>query len=87
MDIMVNYICQISTLSLTASATVVNIPFSNAYFIVTNGTGKLFQTVAATDVTYIIGNTAYNPITLRNTGTSDAYGVRVIDAVTSPCTK
>jgi hypothetical protein len=71
-------------LILTASATVVNTPFSSAYFIVTNGTGKLFQTVAATDVTYIIGNTAYNPITLRNTGTSDAYGVRVIDAVTSP---
>jgi autotransporter-associated beta strand protein len=71
-------------LTLTASATVVNTPFSSSYYIVTNGTGKLFQTVGATDVSYMIGNSAYNPITLRNTGASDAYGVRVIDAVTSP---
>ncbi len=71
-------------LTLTAGATVVNIPFSNLYYIVTNGTGKLFQTVGASDITYMIGNSAYNPITLNNSGTSDAYGVRVIDAVTSP---
>ena len=52
---------------------------SSAKYIKTNSTGAVKRTVAASDVDFPVGNTAYNPITLNNAGTSDTYGVRVVD--------
>jgi hypothetical protein len=72
-----------SNLSLTGAAPSI-IGNSATQHIKTNGTGIFRRTVAATPVLFPIGNTAYNPITLTNSGTSDTYGVRVIDAVVSP---
>ncbi len=48
---------------------------STSNYVVTNGTGRLKQTVAASNVAFPVGNSTYNPITLNNTGTSDVYGV------------
>lgn len=55
-----------------------------AAYVVTNGTGTLKRNVpadGATDVTFPVGNTAYNSLTLKNsvTATADVYGVRVVD--------
>lgn len=44
-------------------------------YVVTNGTGRLKGTVAASNVTFPVGNAAYNPVVLNNAGTSDTYGV------------
>ena len=52
---------------------------SSTGYIVTNSTGSVKRTVGSSDVTYPIGNTAYNPVTLNNAGTSDTYGARVVD--------
>jgi len=56
----------------------------SAAYVVTNGTGAVKRNVpadGATDVTFPVGNTAYNPLTLQNsaTATADTYGVRVVD--------
>jgi len=59
----------------TASITT---PTSTSY-VVTNGSGQLFRTVAASAITFPVGNSTYNPITFTNTGTSDTYGIRVTD--------
>lgn len=72
-----------SNLSLTGAAPSIN-GNSATQHIKTTGTGIFRRTVGGTPVLFPIGNTAYNPITLTNSGTSDTYGVRVIDAVTSP---
>lgn len=52
---------------------------STTGYIVTNSTGSVKRTVGSSDVTYPVGNTDYNPVTLNNAGTSDTYGVRVVD--------
>ncbi len=52
-------------------------------FVRTNGNGSLRRTVAASDVLFPIGNSAYNPVTLINTGTSDIFSARVSDQVLS----
>lgn len=54
-------------------------------YIVTNGTGMLKRSVPAdgsTTVTYPVGNSAYNPISLQNsaTATTDNYAVKVSDS-------
>jgi hypothetical protein len=49
-------------------------------YVVTNGVGLLKRVVGASDVVFPIGNSSYNPVTLNNTGTSDTYSVRVVDA-------
>ena len=53
-------------------------------YIETNGTGGVIRNVLAdgsTNVTYPVGNTAYNPLILQNsaTATADDYTVRVLD--------
>ena len=48
-------------------------------YVVTNSTGALRQTVGTTPVVFPVGNGTYNPAQLTNTGTSDAYTVRVAD--------
>ena len=75
----------LSTLNCTigSSGSIVN--FSATKYVNTNSTGRLIQTVAAGTVFYPVGKSAYNPISLNNTGgTSDIYGVYVVDATTSP---
>lgn len=57
--------------------------FDSEKYFVTNGSGQLRRTVGATDVVFPVGRGAYNPITFNNSGTQDAYGVRVIDEVTA----
>ncbi len=52
---------------------------SSSNYIVTNSTGQLKRTVANSAVTFPVGNSAYNPITFTNAGTSDTYGIRVAD--------
>ncbi|MFK5857060.1 MAG: hypothetical protein QM503_13090 [Bacteroidota bacterium] len=49
-------------------------------YIVTNSTGELKRTVTSSDVIFPVGNSAYNPITLNNSGTSDTYGVIAVEA-------
>ena len=48
-------------------------------YIVTNGTGAVKRTVGSTVASFPVGNSAYNPVTLSNSGTSDTYGVKAID--------
>jgi hypothetical protein len=48
---------------------------SSACYVQTNSTGRLIQTVGASNVNFPVGNTAYNPISLANSGVSDTYGV------------
>jgi len=48
-------------------------------YIVTSGTGQLKRTVGSDNVNFPVGNGAYNPITLNNTGTSDVYGVKAVE--------
>lgn len=71
----------LSTFNLTmVSGSTISTPTSSSY-VQTNGTGQLRQIVAASNVTFPVGNSAYNPLTLNNTGTSDTYGVNVLDGV------
>ncbi len=49
-------------------------------YIKTNSTGTVKRTVGSSDVLFPVGNSAYNPITLNNSGTSDTYSVRVVDS-------
>ncbi len=48
-------------------------------YIITNGDGMLKRTIASSDVIFPVGNSGYNPITINNMGTSDLYGVKVVD--------
>ncbi|GAB1395513.1 hypothetical protein MASR1M65_02880 [Saprospiraceae bacterium] len=54
---------------------------STTSYIKTNGTGVLKRTVGNADVSYPVGNAAYNPAILKNAGTSDIYSLRVADDV------
>lgn len=64
-------------LTLNSAATITT-PTSTNY-VQTTGTGLLKQTVTTAKF-FPVGNSAYDPITLTNTGTSDVYGIRVGDA-------
>jgi len=50
-----------------------------AKYIATNGDGQVKRTVAASNILFPVGNSAYNPITLNNAGTSDTYGVKAVE--------
>jgi hypothetical protein len=72
-----------NNLTLGASATV-STPTTAKYFV-TNSTGLLIRPVSTSAVTFPVGNSSYNPVTLTpSIGTNIPYRVRVIDAVTSP---
>ena len=64
--------------SLTSGA-VIAFAGGSTGWVETNGTGQLKQTVGNTATYFTVGNAAYNPIILTNTGTSDVYGVNEID--------
>ncbi len=54
---------------------------SSTGYIKTNSTGVVKRNVGGSAVSYPVGNSAYNPVTLtENSGTADNYGVRVVDA-------
>lgn len=59
---------------------------SGSKYVQTNSTGLYLQTVSNSNVTFHVGNSTYNPVTLSNSGTADVLGVRVLDVVTSPTT-
>jgi len=56
---------------------------SSTTYVKTSSTGQLRRTVGSSSVTFPVGNSAYNPISFANTGTSDTYGVRVVDGALS----
>ncbi len=67
----------LGTSNLTLVGTVSGATTSN--YVVTNNTGQFKKIVGGSAVLFPVGNSAYNPITFTNTGTSDTYGVRVLD--------
>ena len=67
----------LGTFDLTVGGT---LTVSAGKYIKTNSTGQLKQTVGGAAVLFPVGNSAYNPITFTNSGTSDVYGIRVVDA-------
>lgn len=72
-----------NNLTLGGSSTVTT-PTTSKYFV-TNSTGVLIRPVSTSAVSFDVGNSSYNPLTLTpGTGSSVPYQVRVIDAVTSP---
>lgn len=51
-------------------------------YIITGGTGRLYQNVTGADKTYPVGTIAgFAPVTLNNAGTADYYNVRVFPDV------
>lgn len=70
--------------NLTFNGTATTFGVASDRYIRTNGAGRCIRTVSSSPILFPIGNSAYNPITLTNTGTSDAFGIRVIDAITTP---
>ena len=67
----------LGTSDLTLVGTVSGATTSN--YVVTNSTGQFKKIVVGSAVLFPVGNSAYNPITFTNIGTSDTYGVRVVD--------
>lgn len=64
-------------LTIGSGGTITNATFTK--YVVTNGSGRLKRTVSGTNVSFPVGNSAYNPVTLNNSGSSDIYGIRVAD--------
>jgi hypothetical protein len=64
-------------LNLASAATISGASASK--YVVTGSTGQLKKAALTTAFTFPVGNSAYNPIILTNTGTSDTYGVIVSD--------
>jgi hypothetical protein len=56
---------------------------TSSSYVKTSSTGVLKRNVGASDVLFPVGNSAYNPATINNSGTSDKFSVRVIDNVTN----
>lgn len=52
---------------------------SASTYVVTNSSGQFKKIVGGSAILFPVGNSAYNPITFTNSGTSDTYGVRVVD--------
>ncbi len=53
---------------------------STGSYAQTNSTGVVKRTVGSSNILFPVGNSTYNPVTLNNTGISDTYSVRVVDA-------
>lgn len=54
---------------------------SAAAYITTSGTGSLIQEVSNSDVIFPVGFSTCAPLTINNSGATDIFSVRVIDAV------
>ncbi|HEY1202109.1 MAG TPA: PKD-like domain-containing protein, partial [Niastella sp.] len=70
-----NGLLTLGTSSLTIGAAGSISGGSSTAYVNTNNSGFLRRTVAASPVAFPVGTTAYNPITLTNTGTSDVYSI------------
>jgi hypothetical protein len=66
-----------NNLTIGASGTIIN--YSDASYIVTNSTGQLKRTVAMPNSDFPVGNATYSPVITNNVGTTDVYGIRVVD--------
>jgi hypothetical protein len=55
-------------------------------YIVTNSTGQLKKSALTTAFSFPVGNSAYNPISITNSGTSDTYGIIVSDGAVANAT-
>lgn len=66
-----------NNLTIGSAGTVINA--SATSYVRTNSTGQFKRTVGASASLFPTGNSAYNPIIFNNSGTSDEYGVRVLD--------
>ena len=80
-DLMNNGNIELGTnnLVLSSGATITNYDANN--YIITNSTGVLQQEVSNAPVVFPVGNISYNPATLRNSGTTDDFLVRVFNQV------
>lgn len=66
----------LSTFNMTVGATA---SASSTSYVKTSSSGQLKQTVVGSAKIFPVGTSAYNPITLTNSGTSDAYGIIEVD--------
>jgi hypothetical protein len=64
-------------LNIAAGGLVVN--GNSDSYVKTNGTGRFKQHVSNVSTIFHVGNSSYNPITLTNNGTTDVYGVKLVD--------
>ncbi len=86
-----NGLIKLGPYNLTLASNPVVFNFNSSRYIQTNGTGKLvINNLGITGrtgaITFPIGNTTFNPITLTNLGSLDNYGARIIDSVINPLT-
>jgi Secretion system C-terminal sorting domain len=65
---------------ILASGATITTPSATKY-VQTNSTGNLKQSVTTTDVLFPVGETNYTPVTIRQTGGTDVYAVRVSDGI------
>ncbi len=72
---------------LTLAAAGVTGAGAGKYIVTNNSNGEVKATVAASNVLFPVGNSAYNPVILNNTSTSDVFGVRVVDGTPSSWTE
>ncbi len=70
---------QTSNFTMANTATITGADASK--HVQTSSTGYLIRPVAASNVDFPVGNSAYNPATLNNVGASDDFSVRVEDQV------
>lgn len=69
----------LSTFDLNLGSAATTSGASSTKYVVTSSTGQMKKAALTTAFTFPVGNAAYNPITITNTGTSDTYGVIVSD--------
>ena len=74
------------SLTSTHTATLATLDgFGTNSFVRTSGTGYLSSTISSTPETFPVGNTRYSPVTFtRNSGTDEAFFVRVSETVSNP---
>lgn len=72
---------ELNGFNLTLSGTVSGADAGN--YVQTNGSGRLRFTIGNGDAfSFPVGNSTYNPVTItNNSGSADAFGVRVLDEV------
>lgn len=68
-----------NNLTLLTGANIHN--YDSDHYIITNNVGHLEQTVSNSPVVFPIGNSSYNPATLKNEGMVEDFQIRVEDAV------
>ena len=77
-----NGIIDLQASNLNMASNTVNGGSATSY-VRTSGVGVLNRNVSSSAVVFPVGNSAYNPATLSNSGTSDEFSLRVYDYVSS----